>query len=116
MGAYGNTAQASKAAPATQPPPLTLGLAAAPTAGGLTQITLSLSSAASVQATILNLAGREVVALPEQRREAGLSGLLWDGRAKAGTKAPPGRYLVRVRARAPDGSEARALAVLSLAR
>ena len=41
---------------------------------------------------------------------------LWDGKSATGTKVPPRRYLVRVTARRQDGSQAQALAGLSLVR
>lgn len=117
MGAYGNTQYASKSAPPTAGGGQVLVTATAiPTASGVAQITVNLTADASVQVSILNVAGREVATLPEQSLEAGVSSLLWNGRSSLGTKAPSGRYLVRVTARGEDGGQAQALAGLSLSR
>ncbi len=116
MGAYGDTRFASKSTHAAPAGALALTAAAIPTTGGLTQITVNLTSAASVQVSILNLAGREVVVLPKADLPAGVSSLLWNGRTQAGTMAPAGRYLVRVTARTEGGGQAQALAALSLGR
>jgi hypothetical protein len=118
MGRYGNTSQASKSksAPGAAGGEVVLTATAASTGSGLVQITVNLTSAASVQVSVLNLAGREVAVLPERELPQGVSSLLWDGRSATGTKAPAGRYLVRVTARTQDGSQAQALAGLSLGR
>jgi flagellar hook assembly protein FlgD len=78
------------------------------------QIVVTLASAASVEAAILNVAGREVAVLPEQDLTARVSTMLWTGRSTPGTKVPTGRYMVRVTARGEDGSQAQTVAVLSL--
>ncbi|MEI6499744.1 MAG: right-handed parallel beta-helix repeat-containing protein [Armatimonadota bacterium] len=116
MGAYGNTAYASKAAPKVLAGGLLLTATANSAAGGVTQIAVNLTSAASVQVSVLNLAGREVVALPEQNLQQGLSTLLWNGSSSRGTKAPAGRYLVRVLARGEGGDRSQVLTSLSLGR
>ena len=116
MGAYGNTAQASKSAPVAPVDGLVLTAAANSVAGGVSQITVTLTSAAAVQVSVLNLAGKEVAVLPTANLSEGVSTLLWSGRATSGTKAPAGRYLVRVTARGEDGGQRQALASLSLAR
>jgi flagellar hook assembly protein FlgD len=71
---------------------------------GMTQITLSLSAAAEVQARVLNLAGRPVALIAPQQLSAGVQTLLWNGRSSTGTVVPPGRYLVEVRASAANGA------------
>ncbi|MBM3475572.1 MAG: hypothetical protein FJX75_20090 [Armatimonadetes bacterium] len=91
---------------------LALTAAAAPTASGASQITVSLSRAASVQTTIRNLAGRVVAALPPRDLPAGTSTLLWNGLSSTGTAAPPGRYLVIVEARTAGGASARCIVPL----
>ncbi len=117
MGDYGDTRQASKAAPAGSSGQISLtATAAAATGSGLAQITVNLTAAAAVQVSILNVAGREVAVLAPQDLPEGLSILLWDGRSTSGTKAPAGRYLVRATARGEDGSQAQALAGLTLGR
>jgi len=91
------------------------GLAAVPTARGA-QISFTLSQAATVQAEILNLAGRPVQALRPRSFEAGVNCLVWDGKSAAGLPTPSGVYLVNVIARGEDGSESRAMARLYLQR
>lgn len=81
---------------------------AAPTAAGA-QITVSLASAADVTISIRNLAGREVAVLTPGQLEAGTHTLLWNGKSGAGTKAPPGMYLVEATARRDDGSSCSAV-------
>ena len=76
---------------------------AVPTRSGVTQITVSLSSAATVQATITNLAGRVIATLPERELPPGLTTVAWDGRRGNGTRTPSGRYLVRLRALTGSG-------------
>ncbi|MHB8997497.1 MAG: FlgD immunoglobulin-like domain containing protein [Armatimonadota bacterium] len=112
LGAYGNTAQASKAAPVT-PASLAMSAAAASTAGGLVQISVNLTADATVQARVLNLAGREVAVLPEAQLSEGTNTLLWSGRSAQGTKAPAGRYLISLTARTADGAQSHCLALLS---
>jgi hypothetical protein len=87
--------------------------AAVPTARGA-QVSVSLSSAAAVSVSICNIAGREIAALPPADLPAGVSTLLWNGLSANGTKAPPGRYLVRVTARSAGGAQANALTTLML--
>ncbi|MEI6499674.1 MAG: FlgD immunoglobulin-like domain containing protein, partial [Armatimonadota bacterium] len=116
MGAYGNTKYASKSAPKGAASGLLLTATAASTGSGSAQITVNLTSAATVQVSVLNLAGREVAVLPEEELDQGVSTLLWNGRSSSGTRAPAGRYLVRVTARSDDGGQSQALAGLSLGR
>ena len=87
---------------------------AAPTKGGGAQITVSLSSPASVSATVCNTAGRVVAMLPERDLTKGMNALLWDCRSRRGTPVPPGLYLVRVRALQRDGARAQCIAPLRL--
>jgi len=76
------------------------------------EVRVSLSQAASVHATICNLAGRVVAALRPRDLPAGTSTLLWNGLSSTGTAAPPGRYLVIVEARAAGGASARCIVPL----
>ena len=66
---------------------------------------------------VVNIAGRTVRRVCEDRPgTAGTNVVLWDGRCDAGTRAPAGRYLVRVTARGEDGQQSQALAALNLRR
>jgi Tol biopolymer transport system component len=82
-----------------------------------TQITFGLSSAAQVQARILNIAGRPVKTLCRARDgEAGSNTLLWNAQSDQGLPVPNGTYLVEVMAKTEDGARARALGQLRLNR
>ena len=62
---------------------------------------------------IMNVAGRTVRRLVADRDYAGgMQALTWNGRCDAGTRAPRGTYLVRVRAGAATGDTAHGLAPL----
>ncbi len=117
MGAEGNTAYASKSAAAgAGGAALALTAVATATSGGTTQIVVSLSSTACVQAAVLNIARREVAPLPARDLPSGLSMLRWNGRNTAGARVPSGVYLIRVTARAENGAQAESVAVLNLRR
>ena len=89
---------------------------ALPTAAGA-EIAFSLSGPAQVSVEVLNLAGRSIAhPLADRELPAGLNRLAWSGRSDAGTAAPAGQYLIRIRARGPSGDQASALAPLSLRR
>jgi hypothetical protein len=96
--------------------PLALTLAAAPTRAGGAQITVSLTTAGSLQAQVRNLAGRPVRTLPVVEAQAGANTLLWDGRSGSGTAVPSGAYLIEVTCRTPDGQQQRQIATVSLTR
>lgn len=68
------------------------------------EIVLHLSAAADVSVRVLNLAGREVAALPAQSLAAGTQTLLWNGRSTAGVAVAPGQYLLSVEARQEGGT------------
>jgi parallel beta-helix repeat protein len=117
MGKGGDTINASKSpTTTTSAATLTVSAAAVSTSGGSAQIVVTLASAASVEATVLNVAGREIAVLPAQDLAAGVSTMLWNGRSALGTKVPAGRYMVRVTARTQNGGQAQALVALELAR
>ena len=81
------------------------------------QISFSLSSDASVQARVLNIAGRPVKTICTAREcEAGANTLLWNAQSDQGLVVPNGTYLVEVTARAEGGGEARALARVRITR
>jgi flagellar hook assembly protein FlgD len=89
---------------------------AAPTPSGGAQIAVNLSSDARVTVEVLNLAGICVRRVCTDRMgTAGTTVLLWDGRSEGGTRAPGGRYLVRVTARRSDGGQAQVVAPLMVA-
>jgi subtilisin family serine protease len=91
-------------------------LTAQSTAAGA-QVAFSLSCAASCDVAVINIAGRAVRTVESSRvRAAGTNVVLWDGRGDTGTRAPQGSYLVRVTARAEDGTEVSALSPLRLRR
>ncbi|MEN6641877.1 MAG: Ig-like domain-containing protein [Armatimonadia bacterium] len=86
---------------------------AADTAQGAA-ISVVLSSAAEVQVSISNMAGRAIAVLPEAGLPAGVSSLAWNGRTLSGVKAPAGMYLVTVEARNDSGGKVTALTPLQL--
>ena len=90
-------------------------LDAIPTRAGA-QIVVTLSAPATVEARILNLAGRSVRTLcRDQGCVVGVNRLLWDARSDAGLRVPNGAYLMEVTARGPDGATSRALQSLVVA-
>jgi hypothetical protein len=91
-------------------------LSAAPTAAGA-QVSFSLASAATVEAHVLNLAGRPVRTLCQGKTfDAGTNTLLWNARSDQGLPVPGGSYLIEVTARGADGSQSRALATVRINR
>jgi hypothetical protein len=85
------------------------GLTATPTQVGV-QVAFTLSGAADVTATVLNVAGRPVRALCAHRPgEAGINTLLWNSQSDDGLRVPNGTYLIRVTARTNNGTESSAL-------
>ena len=87
-------------------------LTAAPTNTGA-QITFALSAPATVEARVLNIAGRPVRTLCTGKQcEAGRSTLLWNALSDQGLPVPGGMYLVEVVARGVDGGETRRLTSL----
>jgi len=64
---------------------------------------------------VLNLAGRPVATLAQDRAtDAGLQRLAWTGQTLTGTRAPAGRYLVRLTARQAGGAQASGLSSVTL--
>lgn len=71
---------------------------------GTTQVSFTLSQAASCSIAVLNLAGRTVrVVENDSARTAGTNTAVWDGRNQSGTLTPSGLYLLRVQAHNPSG-------------
>lgn len=94
-------------------PALQITAIAAPAEGQATPITVNLSAAAEVSVEVANISGRVVAALPARSLPSGISTLLWNGKSHLGTAVPSGDYLLRVVARAEDGSSGSALARFS---
>ena len=91
-------------------------LSAVPTAAGA-EVTFTLSAPASVQAEVLNIAGRPVrLITPGTPFESGLQSLVWTGQSDAGLPVPNGRYLIRVTARGADGTSSQALGTVLVQR
>jgi hypothetical protein len=67
-----------------------------PSAGPI-QIQFALREPAAAAFEVLDLAGRMVARIPEQRREAGTWSVGWEGRTSGGRPAPPGIYFVQMR-------------------
>ncbi len=85
------------------------GLMAVPTSMGA-QVQYALSSAAQVDARVLNIAGRPIRTLCTARDcKAGTNRLIWNAQADNGLRVPNGQYLVELLARTPDGALARRL-------
>jgi hypothetical protein len=92
------------------------GTTAIATTGGA-EIVFTLSAAADVSVTALNIAGRPVRSICEAEDcEAGVNRLVWNGQGNNGLPVPNGRYLVRVTARDDRGQLVTALAALRLDR
>jgi hypothetical protein len=97
--------------------PMVAGLVAVPTRAGGTDILFSLSAPATVEARVLNVAGRPVRTLCAARAcSAGLNSLVWNAQSDGGLAVPNGTYLVEVRARTAAGGDSRAVTQVSLRR
>jgi flagellar hook assembly protein FlgD len=84
---------------------------------GTGSIAFTLSAPASVSVSVVNIAGRLVRTVVQERDlGAGLNTLAFDGRSASGTSLPAGRYLVRISARAEDGQQINGLANLEVTR
>lgn len=92
-------------------------LAAVATGGGGAEIVFTLSTEASVDVTILNIAGRPIRQLAAtQPCVRGVNRLYWDGRSTSGTRVPAGRYIVTMTARHEDGQQTRRICPLAIER
>ncbi|MGD9518160.1 MAG: S8 family serine peptidase [Armatimonadota bacterium] len=84
---------------------------------GRAEIVFSLSAPAYCDVEVLNIAGRTVRRIQQQcLMTSGQQVVVWDGRGDAGTPVPRGVYLVRLRARAEDGSIVQGIRPMSLLR
>jgi hypothetical protein len=91
-------------------------LTATPTENGIA-VTFNLSAAGTVDAQVVNLAGRPIQSLAANRAcAAGLNALLWDGHTASGLSAPNGTYLVAVTVRGASGAQSRAVRQVTLQR
>lgn len=95
---------------------LTLGsLTAQPTRAGGGQLDFILSAAARCTVKVLNIAGRTVRVVEQDRqRSAGPAQVVWDGRSDSGLSVPSGMYLLQVEAVAEDGSRVQAMRTLTI--
>jgi len=93
------------------------GVTAAMAGGGNVEVRVTLSAAATVDADVVNMAGRQVGTICRAREmETGSAVVLWGATSDRGTRLPSGRYLIRVSARAEDGQQTGAIAPLQLVR
>lgn len=94
---------------------LAVTVASAEVRGAGAAVTYTLSKPATVQATVMNLSGRAIRVLSQGSvATAGVNSLSWDLRNSSGTRVPPGRYLVNIKALSDDGQQVSALAPLQV--
>ncbi|MCE5239043.1 hypothetical protein LLH23_11175 [bacterium] len=72
-----------------------------------------LSSAAEVEISIHNIAGRTVATIPVGYQAGGTHTSTWSGRSRTGTRVPSGRYLLRITAADTEGNRASVLVPLT---
>ena len=85
--------------------------------GSGAQIVFSLSAPMTVDARILNIAGRPVKTLCRAKDcDAGANTLPWNARSGHGLPVPNGTYLLEVMAKAGDGPQTRELAQVRVGR
>ncbi len=98
-------------------PALVTALSVSPTRCGGAGCALTLSAPATVDADVLNLAGRPVRRLCAARPlPAGTQTLAWNATSDTGLPVPSGTYLLRVTARSRQGSQSTALAQVRIER
>jgi len=100
-------------APAGPAAALVTALALAPTPTGL-EVAYTVGTPGEVDIEVRNIAGRLVAAIPCGTQAIGAHTAVWSGVSVTGTRAPAGRYIVTVRCRAEDGTEARRMATAVL--
>jgi flagellar hook assembly protein FlgD len=87
------------------------------TEGGGAQVSFTLSADAAVTADVMNIAGRRIGHIVQDRElQAGANTLLWDGRSTRGLAVPAGMYLIRLTARDAEGGQSRSIGSLRLTR
>jgi hypothetical protein len=85
------------------------------TKNGGAQVTFSLSSAATVDVRVLNIAGRQIRAVTRAREcEAGLNTIAWSGMSDVGLRVPRGLYLIELTSHVEEGARCRALASVKI--
>jgi len=90
------------------------GVSAAQTSVGA-QLNFTLSSAADVTATVINVAGRPIrTIVTDSPMDEGINTLLWDRRDENGLNVPSGLYMIRVDARDPGGAQTSGMATVPL--
>jgi flagellar hook assembly protein FlgD len=86
-------------------------------AGGRRQIVFTLSAEASVEAEVVNIAGRPIrTVVTGYAAPAGINTLAWDGRSETGALVPNGTYLLRIIARTDAGAQTEATAACNVTR
>jgi subtilisin family serine protease len=91
------------------------GVSTQQTRGGGAQMLFSLSAPANTTVSVVNIAGRVVRVLEQDKvRTAGLNTVLWDGRNQSGLPTPSGLYLLQVLAQGSSGESVRAVSPLRL--
>ena len=91
---------------------------AATTAPVGVQVVFSVSRDAAATVEVLNMAGRRVRTLLTASPVSAnaVTTLAWDGRTASGTRAPAGRYLLRLTATAADGQSVSAMRAVGIGR
>jgi len=90
---------------------------ASPTGDGGGEVRVTLSTAARVDAELVNIAGRRVAIICSDRElDAGCSTLNVSGIGVHSTRLPSGRYLVRITARSEGGQQATRVCALQVGR
>jgi hypothetical protein len=104
--------------PAQQTGAIIRSFAALPLRGGRgAELTFSLAQDASVEISVLNVAGRLVQrVLPISAAEAGIHTVSWTGRSISDTIVPDGLYLCVLRARSEDGQQGRRVCPIAVSR
>ena len=93
------------------------GLSAIGTRDGGAEVAFSLSAEATVDVSVLNIAGRLVRRLAaDEVLSAGAQRLQWNGCDASGARVPSGRYLIAVSAKTAGGQLVRRMAPVALAR
>lgn len=93
------------------------GVATAQAPDGTVQLSYTVSTTADVSVDILNISGRVVGQLGSRTASAGATNTVyWNGRTSQGTKAPSGRYMVRLTARTASGQVSQAVRALQITR
>jgi hypothetical protein len=93
------------------------GVVAQAARGGSYEIAYGLNAPAAVTIEVLNIAGRPVRTVVAGEEVApGRNTALWNGLSESGLRAPAGRYLVRIQARAADNQFQQAVTTLQVGR